>query len=161
MKTSILLMIASLGLSMGVSHAHKGGKGGPKTVPADVLAKYDTDGDGVLSATEKTAMKAALAAEAAAKKAELIAKYDADGDGVLNAAERETAHAAMVAAKFAELDKDASGGLSAAEFAAGAPEGATAEHAASHFAKIDADADGSVTLAEFSAKPAKKGKGRR
>lgn len=167
MKTAASILLA-LGMSAAIAGAHgKGGKGGPKGpggergLPPEVLAEYDTDGDGVLSDTEKAAMKAAMEA----KRAEFIAKYDTDGDGVLNAEERAAAQAAMEAAKLAEqkakfaaLDTDSSGGLSAAEWAAGAPEDATDEQVAAAFAKKDADADDSISLEEFTARPARPAK---
>jgi hypothetical protein len=45
-----------------------------------MLKRFDADGDGVLSDTDKAAM-------AAARK-EMITKYDTDGDGVLSETER-------------------------------------------------------------------------
>jgi hypothetical protein len=45
-----------------------------------ILKKYDIDGDGVLSDTEKNALKADRAA--------MLVKYDADKDGKLSEAER-------------------------------------------------------------------------
>lgn len=61
--------------------------------------------------------------------------------------------------EFAEIDADASGELSLAEFSDGAK---SAEKAAKRFEHMDADANGSVTKEEFdSAKPSKaKGKGK-
>jgi len=51
-----------------------------------MIKQYDTDGDGTLSDTEKTAMEEA-------RKAEFIKKFDTDGDGSLSDAEKEAAEA--------------------------------------------------------------------
>lgn len=170
MKTTTALTIAALGLTMTFASARGGrpGSGAPRPLPADVLEKYDTDGDGTLSDAEKAAMRAAIEAEREAKRAEIIAKYDTDGDGVLSEAERAAAKAAMEAEKlaaltekFTALDTDASGGLSAEEWAAGAPEGADATKVAAAFDKKDADDDDSISLAEFTAKPARPAHGPR
>ncbi len=94
----------------------------------------------------------------------VLAEFDTDGDGVLSDAEKaamKAAHAAKITTKFEELDTDSSGGLSAAEFAAGAPEGADANKVAVHYAKLDVNSDGSVTAEEFAARPKKGGKPKR
>lgn len=136
--------------------APKGGGKGPPPLPPEVLAKYDTNGDGKLDDTEKAAMKADLEA----KRKALIAKYDVDGNGVLDATERaameaalEAEHLAELTAKFTALDTDASGDLSLTEFSAGAPSGATAARIQEHFTKLDTDKSGGISLAEFTAKP--------
>jgi len=170
MKTPAILLLTVLGLTASLASA-RGGRPGPgpggrpgpsRELPAEVIAQYDTDGDGVLSGEEKAAMRAAIEAERDAKRAEFIAKWDADGDGVLNAAERAAAKAAMEAEKLAALtekfnalDTDASGGISAEEWAAGAPEGADATKVAEAFDRKDADDDSSISLEEFTAKPAR------
>ncbi len=56
-------------------------------------------------------------------------------------------------AKFTALDTDFSGGLSLAEFTAGAPKGATSAQIQAAFTKVDANGNGSITLAEFVAGP--------
>ncbi len=53
-----------------------------REVPADVLKKYDKDGDGKLSPDEVKAMRDA-------RKAETLKKYDKDGDGKLSDEERQ------------------------------------------------------------------------
>ncbi|OGK05261.1 MAG: hypothetical protein A2W80_07030 [Candidatus Riflebacteria bacterium GWC2_50_8] len=93
-----------------------------KSKQAEMLAKYDTDGDGALSDTEKTAMHTAMKAEMEAKKAEMLAKFDADGDGSLSDTERQamqTARKAEMEAKMLEkFDTDGDGTLSDTEKAA-------------------------------------------
>lgn len=136
---------------------HPGGppQGAPPFSQA-LLQQYDTDGDGVLSDTEKAALQAALEVQRQA----LITKYDADGDGVLNEAERATMQAELQAAKLAELaakfvtlDTDASGGLSLEEFTARAPTGVSAERIQAAFSRMDADTDGSISMEEFTTPP--------
>ena len=52
-----------------------------EAMKAEMLAKYDTDGDGELSKEEKTA----------AFKARMLEKYDTDGDGEISEDERAAA----------------------------------------------------------------------
>ena len=91
---------------------------------AAFIAKFDTNGDGVLSKAESNAAKAAIEAE------------------------REAARIAERTAQFNSLDTDASGGLSSAEFVAGVPD-LSPDRAAALFSRIDADASGAISLAEF------------
>lgn len=92
----VILRAALLGLALFASTAalraegsDKPEKKAEKSVPADVLKKYDKDGDGKLNADEKAAWKADREAE---KKA-LLEKYDKDGDGRLNEEEKAAAKA--------------------------------------------------------------------
>ena len=57
------------------------GEGKRAEIKDRLLKKFDADGDGVLSDTEKAAMKADQDA--------MIAKYDTDKDGKLSEAERQ------------------------------------------------------------------------
>lgn len=152
--TTVLLLGATAGLAIAGPRGRSRGQQPP--LPADIIAQYDTDGDGVLSEAEKAAMKAALEAARLA----LIAKYDLDGDGVLNTAERaamqadrEAARLAEQTAKFVVLDVDSSGGLTLPEFTAGAPADASAERILAAFTRLDTDGDGLISLAEFTAEP--------
>ncbi len=74
----------------------------------EILAKYDADGDGVLSDTERETMRSEMSALRGQRgqggqsgqrqrpnREEIIAKYDADGDGVLSDAEKETMRSEM------------------------------------------------------------------
>ncbi len=155
MKTKSFLIIPALLAASSLMAAAPKGKGNtqsPPPLPPEVLAKYDTSGDGTLDATELAAMKADLEAQ---RKA-LIAKYDANGDGVLDATERAAMETDMKAqrqaeqtAKYATLDADTSGGLSLTEFTAGAPTGATTAQIQAAFTRLDTDKDGLISLAEF------------
>ncbi len=54
-----------------------------REVPAEILAKFDTDKDGKLSADERKAMMEA-------RQAEILKQYDKDGDGKLSDDEKAT-----------------------------------------------------------------------
>lgn len=86
------------------------GGAGPDARRAEVLKRFDKDGDGKLSDTERAAAKAAFenrrgapGARPAADKPDtgrvdkqaLLKEFDADGDGKLNGAERAAARKAM------------------------------------------------------------------
>lgn len=56
-----------------------------------MLERFDTDGDGVLSDSEREAAREARRAEREAHHQAMLAKYDADGDGALSEEERQAA----------------------------------------------------------------------
>ena len=64
---------------------------------AAMLKKWDKDGDGTLSASEKAAMMAARKAH----RAEMLKKYDKDGDGTLSASEKAAMKADLQAKRAA------------------------------------------------------------
>jgi len=113
--------IAAAGLAAlgGVALAN-GGHGGPRR--ADMLKKFDTNGDGKLDATERKAAHAAMQKEHEARRAAMLEKYDANDDGVLDESERDTMHEDLAAARFSQLDKNGDGVLSFDEFKAGRPD---------------------------------------
>lgn len=82
-----------------------------REVPAEILAKFDIDGDGKLSPDERKAM-------ADERQKEMLAKFDKDGDGKLSADER-TAMREEMEARRKELtekyDADKDGKLSPEE----------------------------------------------
>jgi len=95
----------------------EGHKGGPDK--AELLKKFDKDGDGKLNDAEKAEMKKAFEAR---REAEMLKKFDKDGDGKLSDAEKEEMEKARAArkAKFEaamlkKFDKDGDGKLSDAE----------------------------------------------
>ncbi|MCM0754013.1 EF-hand domain-containing protein [Desulfovibrio aminophilus] len=91
------------------------GEGPEAQMAADILGKYDTDGDGLLSAEES------------GLDAEKLASYDTDGDGLLSSSEIQAGlkadHEAMMAQGdndlaqriMGELDADGDGSLSTGE----------------------------------------------
>ena len=84
-----------------------------------MLAEHDKDGDGTLSDEERAAAKEAYHAK---MKAERIARFDKDGDGELSEAEREAAKDAhkskMKERMLKRFDEDGDGQLSEEERAA-------------------------------------------
>ena len=89
---------------------------------AEMLKKFDTNGDGVLDASEKQAMRVAMKEKREARKAEMLAKYDTNKDGKLDASERAVMKDDLFTQRFAKLDKDGDGKLSLDEFKAGMKE---------------------------------------
>ena len=62
-------------------------QGGPPS-RADVIQKFDKNGDGVLDDAERADMKAAFAAKRAAHRQAMLDKFDTNKDGKLDATER-------------------------------------------------------------------------
>ncbi|MGJ8634101.1 MAG: hypothetical protein ACSHX7_09285 [Luteolibacter sp.] len=116
MKTKTLVVIGmTLGM-FGAVHAQEGKKDGPKRkLPPEIIAKFDTDGDGKLDETERAAAKAAREEMMEAQKAKMLEKFDADGDGELSESEREAAKAAREAKMLEKFDADGDGELSKEE----------------------------------------------
>jgi Ca2+-binding EF-hand superfamily protein len=171
MKTTLTLILATLGFTASLASAH-GKPHAPAKVPADILAKYDANKDGKLDAAEMAKWKADREAAEGVKRAAFIAKYDKNGDGVLNAAERAAAAAAIKAEKAAELlaaqtarfkalDTDGVAGLSDKEWAASYPAGASAARIAAAFKAKDTDKNGTISFAEFIAPPFRHGHGKK
>lgn len=92
--------------------------GGPDR--AQVIQKFDQNGDGALDATERAAMKAEFQAKRAAKHQAMVARFDANRDGTLDAAERAAMREAKATERFQAMDKNGDGSLSLDEFKAGA-----------------------------------------
>lgn len=120
-KTLLITVIASLGL-FSPAFAEEGeckdgckGKRGmghrlSDEQKAEILKKFDKDGDGELSKEErKTAFEA--------KKEEFMDKFDTDGDGTLSDEEKEAAKSERLDKVFSEIDKDGDGQVSKEEFA--------------------------------------------
>lgn len=108
-KASIILTIAALTIPF-AAHAEgdeskKRAKG--KKFRAMMIEKFDTDGDGKLSDSEKEAAKTAMKA----RRAEFIAQHDTDGDGKLSEEEKQAAKENFIA----QYDTDGDGKLSEAE----------------------------------------------
>jgi hypothetical protein len=93
----------------------KGPPGGP---PAEIIAKFDKDGDGKLNDEERAAARA----EFEAKRKEAQAKFDTDGDGKLSEDERKAMQEARKKEMLEKFDKDGDGKLSEEERKAAGPQ---------------------------------------
>lgn len=110
MISKFLLLTSVLCLSVSFAIAQdEDGKGGRR---AQAIKKFDTDGDGKLSETER---KAARASMQKSMKARVLAKYDTDKDGKLSDEEKAEVKKAMQERKanaIAKYDTDGDGELS-------------------------------------------------
>jgi len=88
---------------------------------AELIKRFDTNGDGVLDANERAAMRAALhqkrADRIARMEEHMLKKYDKNGDGVLDANEQTAALADLETRPrfIARFDKDGDGKLNDVE----------------------------------------------
>lgn len=85
-----------------------------RELPAAILAKFDKDGDGKLSADEEVALRAEMKAKSDERKAEMLKKYDTNGDGKLDEAERAALMTEMEAKRkelFEKYDANKDGKL--------------------------------------------------
>ena len=81
----------------------------PAARKAEMLKKFDKDGDGKLSDTEKTTLRAEMQNRRGGgrdrkqwtpeQRDEILKKFDKDGDGKLSQEERDTAREAMKASR--------------------------------------------------------------
>jgi hypothetical protein len=117
-----------------------GGHGGPHlaAIAQDLLATYDTDGNGTVTQAEIDAVRAAE-----------LATYDANGDGTLNLEEYQALWLAKVYERmvdaFQHLDANGDGNVTAEEFNAGL---------ANIVALRDADGDGALGPTDRPERPA-------
>ena len=141
-RRRILSMAVLAGLAAMTAGATYAGETGSGRLMERLFQKMDSDGDGALSAAE---------GEAAAEK--MFDRRDANGDGVLTAAEftaqtsgrqlsadQQQRLDAIRAKRFAAMDKDGDGQVSAQEFFAAAQQ---------RFAAADVNGDGRVTKEEL------------
>lgn len=154
MKNTLSLLVIGMALGGATALAGPDTFGGARGLPPE-FAAFDKDGNGVLSAEEKAALKAAIEEQ---RKA-FLAKYDTNKDGVLSPeelaqakADREAAELAEKTATFAKIDTSGDGKVSEAELAAWMT-GASAERVKATLTRMDTDKDGVLSLAEFTAKP--------
>ena len=91
-----LTILAAVTLACGLNampDREGGKKGGPpegRPSREEVMKKFDKDGDGKLSESERAELRKTMEA----RRKEFMAKFDKDGDGKLNEEERKAAMAA-------------------------------------------------------------------
>lgn len=131
------------------------------------VSRYDTNGDGVVSADELAAATASTSSSTS-----LLSTTSEDDGSTGNAAASQLSSLMMsiilqasggetqsgqsdgetpAQMMFSSLDTDGDGTISAAEFAAGAPEGVSDDMSAKLFSSLDTDGDGSITESELAA----------
>lgn len=118
----------------------------------DMVARYDTDGDGQLTGEER---REAFRAMAEQRRRQMVEQYDTDGDGELNEAEQQAAREAMReqmqqrARQWREsrMDTDGDGQVSEAERAAAEAERAQQQtfRSSMETGLFDTNGDGEVT----------------
>jgi Ca2+-binding EF-hand superfamily protein len=136
------VLVVLAGLAALVAATARAGETGSGRLMERLLQRLDTDGDGALSAAE---------GEAAAET--MFERRDADGDGVLReaefmaergsgwlSAEQRQKLDALRARRFAAMDKDGDGRVTAAEYFAAAQQ---------RFTAADGNGDGRVTKDEL------------
>jgi Ca2+-binding EF-hand superfamily protein len=129
-----VLTVAELTAARDAFHAkfagHRGDFG-KKLDPAEMVKKFDQNGDGKLQV-----------AELPERMQKFLGKADADNDGVLTVAELTAAREAFLKEHFARMDKSGDGALTADE---------VGERKWAFVSAADADGNGSVTLPEIEA----------
>jgi Ca2+-binding EF-hand superfamily protein len=94
--------------------AAQGFGGGPGK--ADMIKKYDANGDGKLDDAERAQLRADMKQKHEAKKAEMLAKFDLNKDGKLDEAERAAMKNERAEDAFKKADANGDGQLSLSEF---------------------------------------------
>ncbi len=112
MKTNTLIVIAAAIGFAGAAHAEEGKQRPERPMMAEIIKKFDKDGDGKLNEAEREAAKAAREEMMKAQKAEMLKKFDKDGDGKLNEEEETAMREARKKMMMEKFDKDKNGELS-------------------------------------------------
>jgi glycyl-tRNA synthetase beta subunit len=129
-----VLTVAELTAARDAFHAKfEGHRGdfGKKLDPAEMVKKFDKNGDGKLQL-----------AELPERMQQFMAKADSDSDGSLTVAELTAAREAFLKAHFARMDKSGDGALTADE---------VGDRKWAFLSVADSDGNGSVTLPEIEA----------
>ena len=121
-KLKLALAIAAPLVAGATTYAVAQGTGGQgnDARKAEMIQKFDQNGDGVLDDAERAQMKAAFQEKRAEKRAARLAKYDTNKDGKLEKTERVAMRDDIATTKFQKLDTNRDGQLSLDEYKAGA-----------------------------------------
>jgi len=114
-KLKIALALSAGLIGAGATYAAAEGGAGRGAM----IKKYDVDGDGKLSDSERATMRADFAAKRAAMKQKMLDKYDLNKDGKLDPAERKLMREQKLETRFKKLDANGDGVVSFEEFKAG------------------------------------------
>jgi hypothetical protein len=114
-KLALALCVSLFG---GVAAAQAVAPDASVQVKGPFMAKFDTNGDGVLEPNERAAMRAAMQAKREARKQKMLAKYDLNRDGVLEPNERKLMIDDRAAKAFAKMDVNHTGTITLAQFQA-------------------------------------------
>jgi hypothetical protein len=117
-KTKMALLVCGslVAGGIGLAAAQPAAAAPDQPIRAQVIQKYDTNGDGVLDANEKAAMRADFRAKREAKRAKMLAKWDTNHDGKLEKNELAAMREARAEKMFKHLDVNGDGQLSFEEF---------------------------------------------
>ena len=125
-KLKLALMIAAPLVAGAATYA--AAQGGAPSRRADVIQKFDKNGDGVLDDAERADMKAAFAAKLAAHRQAMLDQFDINKDGKLDATERAAMRDTKLTERFQAMDSNGDGTLSLGEFKAGAAKAGMHRH---------------------------------
>src|ERR1041385_6964128 len=108
MLTKLKLALAVSGSLLagvvGIAAAHPGGAG-----KAELIKKYDANGDGKLDDAERATLKTDMKAKREAMKQKVLARFDTNKDGKLDQGERAVMKDELATEAFKKIDVNGDG----------------------------------------------------